>query len=70
MMLNDAPPNKKVSAIVDQNDTKKAVDKKEERAEKMKGFQENYVIAYRKCQDKPGGKKIVAFQIYAFDELP
>ena len=55
-MLMNVPPPKAVKAIVDDNDAKRAVNKKEQRPDEMDGFKENYVTAYRKCQDKPGGE--------------
>ena len=56
MLLNKAPPKDDVSAIVDDNATKIQLKAKGLRAEIMVGYKENFVVAYRKCQDQPGGK--------------
>lgn len=55
-MLMSVPPPKEVDTIVDDNEAKSAVNKKEQRADEMVGYKENFVTAYRKCQDKPGGE--------------
>jgi hypothetical protein len=57
MLMNEAPPIE-VAELVDDNGAKKAVNSKKEVAAKMSGFKENFVTAYRKCQDKPGGKRL------------
>jgi Tfp pilus assembly protein PilO len=57
-MLMNIPPPKEVPTLVDDNEAKKAVNQKGLRAEVMAGYKENFVLAYRKCQDKPGGMKI------------
>lgn len=62
MLLNVPLPeeSKSIAALVDDNSTKGQVNKKGQRADCMEGYKENFVIAYRKCQDKPGGKKLQA----------
>jgi hypothetical protein len=57
-MLMNIPPPKEVPTLVDDNEAKKAVNQKGLRAEVMAGYKENFVLAYRKCQDKPGGMKL------------
>jgi hypothetical protein len=56
MLMNKAPPRDDVSAIVDDDATKIQLKVKGQRAEVMVGYKENFVVAYRKCQDQPGGK--------------
>jgi hypothetical protein len=57
-MLMGVPPPKDsmVAKIVDDNGAKTAVNSKGQRMEAMDGYKENFVVSYRKCQDKPGGK--------------
>lgn len=55
-MLMSIPPPKDIPEVVDDSAAKQAVNKKKDRAEQMNGYKENFVWAYRKCQDKPGGK--------------
>jgi hypothetical protein len=31
----------------------------DERAVELEAYKQNYVVAYQKCQDKPGGKKAI-----------
>ena len=59
MLMSEIPPVEDASKIVDDNSAKSAVNSKQENALVMQGFKENYVTAYRKCQDKPGGKTYV-----------
>ena len=59
MLLNVPPPKDTPGDIVEDNSTKLAVNKKLDRAEVMEGFKENFIWAYRKCQDKPGGKDLI-----------
>ena len=59
MLLNIPPPKDAPSDIVEDNSTKVAVNKKLDRAEVMEGFKENFIWAYRKCQDRPGGKNTI-----------
>ena len=59
MLLNVPPPKDTPGDIVEDNSTKLAVNKKLDRAEVMEGFKENFIWAYRKCQDKPGGKCLI-----------
>lgn len=55
-MLMNVPPPKDIPGVVDDTGAKQSVNKKQDRAEEMEGFKENFVWAYRKCQDQPGGK--------------
>eukprot|EP00980_Cylindrotheca_fusiformis_P009732 scaffold2149_cov187-Cylindrotheca_fusiformis.AAC.10 len=57
-MLLNLPPPKDIPGVVDDTGAKQSVNKKQDRAEEMEGFKENFVWAYRKCQDKPGGAVI------------
>lgn len=56
-MLMSVPPPKDIPAVVDDAEAKRSVNKKQDRAEEMNGFKENFAWAYRKCQDQPGGEK-------------
>jgi hypothetical protein len=56
MLLNVPPPKDNVSSFVDEDATKIQVKVKGQRAEVMVGYKENFVVAYRKCQDQPGGE--------------
>ncbi len=69
MLLNIAPDVAKAkeltAALIDEDEvgdekSKKQMEKKKEELKKFipDGYEENYVKAYRKCQDKPGGEKI------------
>jgi hypothetical protein len=60
-MLMNVPPPKDSPGLVDDNEAKKAVNKKKQRADVMVGYKENFVTAYRKCQDKPGGKFVDSY---------
>jgi hypothetical protein len=76
VMLLNVPPHVKASelpktGLVEEKDHKKnnwfglAIKENEdgEPVEVTPGYQENYITAYRKCQDKPGGK-------LEFDNIP
>jgi hypothetical protein len=60
-MLMNVPPPKDVVGLVDDNEIKKAVNKKEQRPGEMLGYKENFVTAYRKCQDVSGGKFVYSY---------
>lgn len=53
MLLSAAPPND------DQDDVAVNFDFSEQNAESMVGYQQNYFMGYRKCQDKPGGATLI-----------
>lgn len=55
IMLMSVPPPKDIPGVVDDVEAKRSVNKKQDRAEEMDGFKENFAWAYRKCQDQPGG---------------
>ena len=68
MLLNIAPDVAKAkeltATLIDEDDVKddksrKELEKKKEELKKFipDGYEENYVKAYRKCQDKPGGER-------------
>jgi hypothetical protein len=63
-MLLSVPPPKDIPGGVDDNGAKQSVNKKQDRAAEMDGFKENFVWAYRKCQDKPGGENSVVLLCY------
>ncbi len=75
MLMNVAPNVEKakeyMSTMVDEKD-EKVLQKRKDEAKKFlpEGYEENYVKAYRKCQDKPGGAAIsgepeARFEAYA-----
>lgn len=61
MLMNVAPDVSKakefMSSLVDETD-EKIINKKRQEVKKFipDGYEQNYIKAYRKCQDKPGGK--------------
>lgn len=57
-MLMGIPPPKDIPGVVDDAEAKRSVNKKQDRAEQMEGFKENFAWAYRKCQDQPGGENL------------
>jgi hypothetical protein len=65
MLLNIAPDVAKAKEVMDNLIVENEVDKKKKDA-KLKdfipeGYEENYVQAYRRCQDKPGGELVELF---------
>lgn len=71
MLMSDPPP-KDIPGVVDDVEAKQSVNKKQDRAEEMDGFKENFAWAYRKCQDQPGGENSSYFLIllYVFEADP
>lgn len=59
MLSNVAPRLEKISDVADlvEEDDNKQEKKTQIKQSIPKGYQENYVSAYQRCQDKPGGKK-------------
>ena len=54
-MLCSVPPHAEKEDKNNEKQTKNALQSKDNRAAVMVGYKQNFVIAYRKCQDKPGG---------------
>ena len=54
-MLCSVPPHTAKEDKKNEKQTKNAMQSKDNRAAVMVGYKQNFVIAYRKCQDKPGG---------------
>lgn len=55
-MLNSTPPHKEGEDKLDEKETHAAINSKDNRAAVMVGYKQNFVMGYRKCQDKPGGE--------------
>ena len=63
-MLSSVPPPKD-----DHNGDSHGVDFNLQRAEIMVGYKQNFILGYRKCQDKPGGELLVFRAIlFMFDK--
>lgn len=61
-MLNSVPPPKQGEDGNNEKETRDAVQSKDNRAAVMVGYKQNFVVGYRKCQDKPGGEFNVKWQ--------
>lgn len=68
MLMNEAPQSAELPELVDENDTSKSMNTSATHI--PDGYKDNYVHAYRRCQDKPGGQTLsglpeARFEAYA-----
>ena len=54
-MLNSIPPPNANEDTKNEKETKNDIQSKDNRAASAVGYKQNFIIGYRKCQDKPGG---------------